>query len=94
MSTIKETREVIAAGRSYCVAVVKSCADGKLNLLDARHMLAPIKATMAAVQGAEQVISEMKDVDAAELDTLIDDFAGLAIDANAAVEALKTLKQA
>jgi len=92
MSGIKETREVIVAGRSYCTAIVKSCADGKLNLLDARHMLAPVKATLEAVRGADQVMTELRDLDSAELDVLIDDFAGLAIDANSAVEALKKLK--
>lgn len=92
MSGIKETREVVAAGRSYCTAIVKSCDDGKLNLFDARHMLAPVKATLEAVRGADQVISELRDVDVAEIDVLIEDFAGLAIDANSAVDALKKLR--
>jgi hypothetical protein len=92
MTGIKETREVIAAGKSYATAVVKSCEDGKLNLFDARHMLTPIKATATAVSGVDQVMTELRDVDAAELDVLIDDFGALGAEAYAAAEALKKLK--
>lgn len=85
---IKETLEVFTALEAVCGGILKACEDGKLGLLDLRHVLEPAKAAAAAVRGAEQVPAELKDVDEAELNQLIDRAAAVAIKATEAFTAL------
>lgn len=68
---IKNTLEVFAAVDACAVAALKACEDGKLGLLDLRHILEPAKAAAAAVRDAKLVGAELKDVDAAELEVLL-----------------------
>lgn len=91
---LKDVLEVYDAADSTADALVKMCDDGKINLFDLRHAMAPIKAMVKAVQGADQVVAELRDLDVSEIDKLIDRSALTASKFVAAGEALKKLKPA
>lgn len=81
--------DLVDAG-SDCL--VKVCADGKINLLDIPALFAPVKAGAAAVAAFPDVMSEARDIDADELQALIDRAQSSSVKLQAAVEALKSLK--
>lgn len=90
---IKESMEILVAVELSFDAIVAAAADGKIKIGDVRHLIAPVKATIAAVRGREKVGAELKDVDAAELEELIAKGEVLAVKAVAAMEALSALSE-
>jgi hypothetical protein len=66
----KETLEVFDAADTACDAVIKACEDGKIGIMDIRHLLAPVKAVSVAMQGRDKLKEELKDLDAAEMEEL------------------------
>lgn len=68
---IKETLDVLVALEVASDAAVKACADGKLNLFDLPLLAAPVRAAIEAVRGRAVVIDELKDLDAAEVEALL-----------------------
>lgn len=68
---IKETMDVLAGLDSVASALLKAASDGKLNLLDIRHVLDPVKAAGEALKGAQLIPSEIKDLDGAEVEALL-----------------------
>jgi hypothetical protein len=67
---IKETLEVFDAADSAFDAVIKACEDKEITLLDIRHLLGPVKVTATALAGRDKIPSEMKELDAAEMEVL------------------------
>ncbi len=88
MATIKETLEVLVALDAELDAVLKSCADGKLTVLDIRHQLPVIAKARTAFEGAALVRGELKDLDEAEMVALYDKVVAVA---SKAVEAFAAL---
>jgi len=92
---IKETLDVLVAAESTFDGVIAACADRKLGILDLRHALGPVKAQAEAVRGVKLVPAEMKDLDAAEVETLVTKLATCTTKALEAFTALtETLGQA
>lgn len=72
MAGLKETMEILVAVETECVAILKSCEDGKLSVLDIRHQLPVIAKAKDAFVGAAAVRDELKDLDEAEMLALYD----------------------
>lgn len=91
MAGIKESMDVLKAAEAAFDAVIAAGADKKLSVGDVKHLLAPAKAALEAYRGVGEVVTELKDVDEAELVALVQQGGVLATKAVAALEAATSL---
>lgn len=73
---IKELQELLAGALVLAITGKKIMADGKINLSDAQHVLAlhkDLETLVAAFDGLEKIKDEVKDIDAQEALTLVQD---------------------
>ena len=85
---IKETLDVFTAAEVTFDSVVAACADGKLGLTDIRFLVAPGRAAVEAARGRQLVGAELKDLDATEIDTLVNKSVVVATKGMVALDAL------
>ena len=88
---IKATLECYDAIDAACEAVHLAAADKKLTILDARFLLAPLKAAVIAARDRSLLVSEVKDIDQAEFAVLVDRTASTTEKIAQLVEDLSTL---
>ncbi len=72
MATIKETLEVIDLGLALSGAVVASLKDGKIDSVDVPNLFPLFTVLMPAIEGIDQIPTELSDIDAVELETIKD----------------------
>jgi hypothetical protein len=68
---IKESLEVLDAVNAEADAIIKSCADGKLTLLDLRYQMPVIAKARAAFVGIDKVKGEIQNASTAEVEQLL-----------------------
>lgn len=68
---IKNSLEVLGAVEAAADAAVKACEDGKLGLLDLRHLVPVLGKAKDAIADAALIRAELADADAAEVDALV-----------------------
>jgi hypothetical protein len=69
---INETMEVLSAVEASADAVAKACEDGKLNLLDIRHLVPILTKGRDAIKDVQAVKGELLDLDEAEIAMLVE----------------------
>lgn len=94
MAGLKETMDVLVAVEAECDAILKSCEDGTLSILDIRHQLPVISKAKEAFVNAKAVRDELKDLDEAEMTALYDQVVGLGEKVVMAFAALSTVLSA
>ena len=85
---IKETLDVFAAAEVTFESITAACADGRLGLTDIKYLVAPGRAAVEAVRGRAAVAAELKDIDASELETLVNRSVSVVAKGIVALEAL------
>lgn len=68
---IKNSLEVVAAVDASAEAVLKACEDGKLGLLDLRHLVPVLGKAKDAIRDASLIRAELVDAEPAEVDQLL-----------------------
>lgn len=71
---IKETLELLQGIKDIAVDAKKVLKDGAVNLADlpiAMELLGQLGELSAAVQGVDQVVAEVKDLDAGEINQIV-----------------------
>lgn len=91
---IPETLELIDASDATADAVTAICEDKKLTVMDLRFAVTPVRAGIAAAKDADQIPAEVRDLDATEIQTLIDRGEQTIAKWQAAVVALKAMREA
>jgi hypothetical protein len=74
MYSVKETTEVLAALELILVSGKKILADGKVSILDlpvAMDLLGKLSQVTVAIEGAEQIPAEIKDLSVEETQELV-----------------------
>lgn len=72
--SIKETLEMLDGLGAVAVAVKKIAADGKVNASDLAHVIdlaKKVDVLAAAVDGAGEIVEELKDLDEMEVMTIL-----------------------
>jgi len=69
---IKETLELFDAVDATADAVTSICEDKKLTVMDLRFAVTPVRAAITAVKDADKVPDEMRNLDAIEIQQMID----------------------
>lgn len=72
MAGIKETKELVKFGLVLGKALAEALADGKVDLTDALKFLPVLRELKDAVEGIDQVPTELKDLDDAEKKELLE----------------------
>ena len=68
---IKETKEAVDLGLGLAKALKAAKADGKIDVADIAHLIPLLSVASTAVDGADQVVAELKDLSEAEAAELI-----------------------
>jgi hypothetical protein len=69
---VKETKEVVALGLALGKAVVSIADDGKVSVLELAKLIPVVPKISQGVTGLKDVPAELADMDAAELQELLD----------------------
>lgn len=68
---IKETLDIYDAADATSNAIIASCENNKIGLEDLKNLVAPARAAVEAVKGRQLIGAELKDLDATELETIV-----------------------
>lgn len=85
---IKESLDVFAAAEVTFDSITAACADGSLGLGDIKHLVAPGRAAIEAVRGRSAIAAELKDLDASEVEVLVNKSVSVVSKGVVALEAL------
>lgn len=74
MAEITQTMEVVGALKSLVEAYSKAMEDGKISFFDVRFLPEVVSKVATAVKGAKEIGAEVKDLDQAEVEQLVQAF--------------------
>lgn len=71
MSDLTQTMEVVGALKALVEGYKKAMADGKINIFDAKYLPELVGKVAVGVKGVKEVGAELKDLDQAEVEQLV-----------------------